>query len=241
MDDGSSATALLELRNVEKEYRGLRPLRIQHLEVRQGERLALLGFDQTTAELFVNLATGAVIPDAGEVLAFGQSTAAIVDADAWLASLDRFGILTDRAALLDGLSVEQNLALGHTLELDPIPGPVRRSVAALADELVISAAELAAPAGAVAPLTRALLRLGRALALRPQLLLAEHPNAFLPPADLHEFTSRFSAVASARRLTTVVLTADLAFARAVATRVTSLQPSTGELRPTSGWGRWFSR
>src|SRR5688500_15948127 len=102
---------VLEFRNVEKAYGGLRPLRIQQLAVARGQTLALVGFDRATAEVFVDLATGATVPDAGEVRAFGQSTASIKDAEAWLASLDRFGILSERAVLLDGLTVLQNLAM----------------------------------------------------------------------------------------------------------------------------------
>ena len=36
---------VVELREVTKDYRALRPLRVQQLELRQGQSLALLGFD----------------------------------------------------------------------------------------------------------------------------------------------------------------------------------------------------
>jgi hypothetical protein len=38
----------------------------------------------------------------------------------------------------------------------------------------------------------------------------------------------------------VVLTADAKFAAQVGTRVLTLQPSTGELKPPSLWARWLS-
>ena len=41
-------------RHVE-DYGGLRPLRIAELRVAAGERVAMLGFDQPSAEVFVNL------------------------------------------------------------------------------------------------------------------------------------------------------------------------------------------
>ena len=56
---------VLELRGVSKDYRGLRPLRVKHLQVHQGESVALLGFDQITAEVFVNLVTGDILASAG--------------------------------------------------------------------------------------------------------------------------------------------------------------------------------
>ena len=57
-------TPLLELTSVSTDYRGLRPLRIERLTVASGDHVALVGFDRVTAELFVNLVTGAKLPDA---------------------------------------------------------------------------------------------------------------------------------------------------------------------------------
>ena len=95
----------------------------------------MLGFDRPAAELLVNLLTGAVVPDEGDVQAFGQSTRDIADGDTWLASLDRYGILSERAVLLEDMTVAQNLAVPFSLALNPIPPEVRSQVEALVDEL----------------------------------------------------------------------------------------------------------
>ena len=87
---------VLELSDVSKDYRGLRPLRIASLSVAAGERVAILGLDQITAEVFVNLATGASLPDRGDVRLFGRSTSAIADSADWLSIVDRFGIVSSR-------------------------------------------------------------------------------------------------------------------------------------------------
>src|SRR5690606_16542149 len=57
---------LVQLRNVSKDYRGLRPLRVARLDLRAGQSVALLGFDQVSAEVLVDLVTGATTPDSGE-------------------------------------------------------------------------------------------------------------------------------------------------------------------------------
>ena len=62
-------------------------------------------------------------PTKGEVLVRDHSTAAIADGDEWLASLDRFGIVSPRAVLLDAATLLQNLAMPFTLDIDPIPLP----------------------------------------------------------------------------------------------------------------------
>ena len=59
---------------------------------------------------------------------------AIADGDEWLASLDRFGIVSPRAVLLDAATLLQNLAMPFTLEIDPIPAGVADRAAALGRE-----------------------------------------------------------------------------------------------------------
>jgi len=45
------------------------------------------------------------------------------DERAWLASLDRFGIISPRAVLLTHSTLAQNLAIPFTLEIEPVPVP----------------------------------------------------------------------------------------------------------------------
>src|SRR3712207_1062159 len=131
---------------------------------------------------------------------FRSSTADISDGDAWLASLDRFGMLSERAVLLDQLTVAQNLAVPFSLQLDPIPDSVQRDVRRLAEEVAIDPASLAARVEAVDPGVRARVRLGRALALGPRVLLAEHPNASLAAEALPAFAADLSRIIAARGL-----------------------------------------
>jgi len=70
---------VLELSDVSKEYRGLRPLRIARLLVAATDQIAIVGLDRAAAEVFVNLVTGTTLPDVGEVRLFGRPTTAIAD------------------------------------------------------------------------------------------------------------------------------------------------------------------
>jgi predicted ABC-type transport system involved in lysophospholipase L1 biosynthesis ATPase subunit len=232
---------VIALRGVRKDYRGLRPLRLEHLEVRQGESVALLGFDRVAAEVLVNLITGATLPDSGEVDVFGTATRAITDPDAWLAAMDQFGILSERIVLLEPFTVEQNLALPFSLEVDEMPLDVRSSVRQLADEVGIVPDQLPQSVARLDAEAQVRVRLGKALALGPRVLFAEHPNAALPPDEVPRFAADLAGIAARRHLTMVVMTADATFARAVSDRVLTLKPATGELTPASGWRDWFTR
>jgi ABC-type transporter Mla maintaining outer membrane lipid asymmetry ATPase subunit MlaF len=231
---------VLEFRDVQKAFGGLRPLRIRHLDVLRGQTLALLGFDGTTAEAFVNLATGAAVPDTGVVRVFGTSTESIADADAWLTSLDRFGIISERAVLLDGLTALQNIAMPLTLEVEQLPDGIRAQVTRLAAEVGIHPNDHARQVGALSPAARLRVRLGRALALGPVILIGEHPNASLPAEDAPAFAADFAKIVATRGLASVTLTAERTFAAAVAEEVLTLEAATGELKATAGWRRWFA-
>jgi predicted ABC-type transport system involved in lysophospholipase L1 biosynthesis ATPase subunit len=237
---GNASDVVLEVRGVTKDHRGLRPLRIERLELRAGESLALLGFDLATAEVLVNLIIGAAVPDTGDVKVFGQLTTWITDVDPWLRGLDRFGLLTDRALLLDPLTAEQNLAMPYSLEIDALPAAIRERVESLAAEVGLETAELSSPVAQLPAASRLRVRLGRALALGPSILLAEHPNASLSHDEGARFAGDLARIVAERRLTSLLLTADLAFARRVAPRVLSLHPATGELRTPTRWSSLFS-
>jgi ABC-type polar amino acid transport system ATPase subunit len=232
---------VVEITNVTKDYRGLRPLRVASLVVRARERIAIAGFDRTTAEIFVNLINGAVVPDAGEVRIFGSPTTAIANGDEWLESLDRFGVVTERAVLLDGMSIAQNLALPFSLEIDPMPDDVLARVRDLAGEMGIDERQLDRPAVQAAIGIRMRIHLGRALAPGPRVLMLEHPTASLPPEEVPAFARTVRTAVEARGIALIALTEDTAFAEQVAERALKLQPGTGALASTRGWRRWMGR
>jgi putative ABC transport system ATP-binding protein len=237
MPDGTSAA--LQFRNVEKQYGALRPLRIHDLQISAGSCAALVGFDQAAAEAFVNLATGAVLPEKGEVACLGQSSAAIADSDAWLAFVERIGIVSSRIVLLEGMTIAQNLALPFDLEFDPIPANVLPRVRALAAETGIDESMFGIPAGEADASTRARVLLARALALDPEILLLEHPTAALNQQDVKAHAALIRQISDRRglRLTMVALTVDERFAKALGGRLLNWQPATGELKERRGWFR----
>src|SRR5688500_8359192 len=126
---------LVELAGVSKDYRGLRPLRVQRLELRAGESIALLGVDAAMAEVLVGLITAAQLPDEGEVNVFGRATRSITSVDDWVRELDRFGLISDRAVLVEQFTAQQNLALPLSLDIDDIPAALRNEVQHLASEV----------------------------------------------------------------------------------------------------------
>jgi ABC-type lipoprotein export system ATPase subunit len=147
--------------------------------------------------------------------------------------------VSDRAVLIEQLTAEQSIAMPLSLELENMPPDLRAAAQALADEVGLSADERAAPIARLPPAARLRVRLGRALALDPRVLLAEHPNASLAAHEIPLFAADLARIVAARRLTSLVITADRSFATAVTQQVFTLQPATGALKPSGSRWRIF--
>jgi predicted ABC-type transport system involved in lysophospholipase L1 biosynthesis ATPase subunit len=227
---------VLELTGVSRNYGGLRPLRIAELRVAPGESVALLGFDQPTAETFVNLATGASLPDSGDVRLFGRLTRDINDSADWLATVDRFGIVGERAVLLDALTPIQNLAMPFTLDIEPPPDEIRRRAEALALEVGLADTTWTSPVAGLDAAGWLRVRFGRAIALDPAIVLLEHASARLERHEVATVGEQIRRIAAARGIALVALTADEAFAKAAGSRVLTLEAATGRCKPLRrGW------
>jgi ABC-type branched-subunit amino acid transport system ATPase component len=229
-------SAVLELSHLVKDYRGLRPLRIDRFVLAPRDRSAMLGLDRPAAETLINLITGAALPDSGDVRIFGRRTADITDSSDWLAVVDRLGIVTERAVLLEALSSIQNLALPYSLDVEPPSDDLRSKAAALAREVGLPHADWDRAAGSLDSLGRARLRLGRALALGPEVLLLEHATAGVARSSVAALAADIRRAAAGRGIATLSFGADPDFAAAVADRVLMLDAASGRLtRRRRGW------
>ena len=223
--------ALLEIRGLVKDYQALRPLRIRELTVTPGAIMSIGGLDAVAAETFVHLVTGAVVPDAGDVIMFGQNTRGITDSVAWLKSLDRIGMVTARGILIEAFSVLQNIAMSFTLDVDPIDPRVVPQAGAVARDVGIDPALFDVAAGKVPAEIKMRVHLARGLALGPSLLIAEHPSAALPRDAVAAFGTDLVKAAQTRGLAVLAITADDVLAKAIGGDRLELVPATGELRP----------
>lgn len=231
--------ALVTIEGLTKNYQALRPLRIASLSLKRAGMVSLMGLDALAAEMFVGLITGAMLPDEGDIHLFGKSTRDVTDTEAWLEMLDDVGIVTERAVLIAQFSVLQNIAIPFTLQVDPIADDMRPQVERLALEMGLAREALDRPVAQAAPEVVARVRLARALALDPIVLVLEHPTASIPPAEVKSFAAEIVRVARARQLSVLAITADHTFANALGGQVLTHEPATGALKPQSTWRKIF--
>jgi len=224
--------------NVEKQYGALRPLRVRDLRIPAGRVTMLVGFDRPAAEVFINLMTGATLPDKGEIVSLGRQTSAIATGDEWLSFVEQFGITSERIVLLEAMTVEQNLAISYDLNLEPVPEPIARRVAELAAEVGIDTGALQTRVADAPALLRSKIHLARALAFNPAVVVLEHPTAQLTPDEAMQYAAIVKTVSARRGLTTIGLLMDEKFAKATGGRLLVWQPATGEMRERSGLRFW---
>lgn len=231
---------LVTLTGVVKDYQSLRPLRIRKLDIMPGQSVALMGLDEGMAAALVNLLLAGSLPDEGDVVAFGASTRTVRDPERWMEIIDNYGLVSQRSVLLPQLTAAQNLAIPLTLDVGRLSDEMRTAVEELADEIGLSEGDRVLPLSDLSAASVLRIRLGRALALRPRVLIAEHPNATLDASESMTFASRIRAIQRERQLATLTITAERRFAEAIADTVLVLQPATGELKPAArGLLRWF--
>lgn len=234
---------IIEFRGVEKALGEAFPLCIKAFTLREHERVVLRGLPGVMGEAFTNLIIGASLPDQGDVIVFGKNTKEIKTDTEWLTSLDRFGLVSDRAVLLDQSTIAENLALPMTLAIDPMAPDIRERVEALALEVGLPAKNLDRALGAIAdssPTERTRLHLARALAQQPEVLLLEHPTT-RHRQNGYQFGASLRTIADARKLSVIAVSDDDRFARETGGRRYEVERD-GTIRP-AGFGirRFFSR
>ena len=203
------------------------------------DRVALTGIDQVAAQVLADLITGATLPDTGTITVFGRPTSSLADGADWLSLIERIGIVSERAVLLDALTVIQNLAMPFSLDIEPPPPELRERAAALAAEVGLADGTWDQPVASLDAAGHLRVRVGRALALDPALLLWEHPSAALPRDQVIPAATAMRKVLQARNVASLSLTADLEYASAAADTVWTLDAATGRVH--AGRRGWFGR
>jgi ribose transport system ATP-binding protein len=163
-----STPLLLEATGVVKRYGAVTALRNASLSIRPGEVHALMGANGAGKSTLVKILTGAVRPDAGQILIRGEARAVHSPAEARRAGLVS---VYQEPALVPDLDIESNLRLTRT--------PVS-SFMNWVRELGVTDLDLRETARRIPLAILRVLDLARALAIEPDVLLLDEMTAALP-------------------------------------------------------------
>ena len=177
-----SPPPLLELRGVTKRFSGgVLANDDVLLSLAAGEVLGVLGENGAGKSTLMNVLTGLVAPDAGEIRIDGVATQLASPRDA---AADGIGMVHQHFKLIDTLTVQENLALGDRrwgwTVIDY--GRLRKTLGALAGELGI-ALDLTARVNRLSIGQQQQVEILKALSRKPRILILDEPTSVLAPEE----------------------------------------------------------
>ena len=198
-------------------------LRLRHLHIRQGARIALTGPSGCGKSTTLDLLGLALRPDSAARFTFAPAGSAPVDVlaqwqggqlDALAAlRLGYMGYVLQTGELLAFLTIKENMTLPARLG-GMTPAEADERARKFADDLDLPKGLLSALPGALSVGQRQRAAIVRALVGRPSLILADEPTAALDPDNAQRVMDAFLKVVAEERATLVLVTHNADWARA---------------------------
>ena len=223
MQSPSHSAALAVLR-ASKTYGAVKALDDVTLTVHPGEVHGLIGQNGAGKSTLVGIASGAVVPDSGEVFIDGQPAVG----DPHRARELGLAIVRQEPALMADLTVAENLYLGVPAELRPPPAEIKAWATQLlrrwrSDSMI----EANARVNTLTAEQRFVVDIVRALAVRPRVLVLDEPTEHLQADDVQRLFACIAEVTAAGT-GVVYISHRIKEVRQIAQRVTVLRDGQGQ-------------
>jgi putative ABC transport system ATP-binding protein len=153
-------------------------LQVDSLTVAVGQSLALLGPSGVGKTTLLRLMTGLLQPNSGEVKLGAVSLSRLNETNRRAFRLSEVGLVFQDFALLDYLTVEENILLPQRFGKEPLTPAASQAIRGLAERLEIDK-HWRKLAGQLSQGERQRVAIARALIHRPRYLFADEPTASL--------------------------------------------------------------
>lgn len=210
----------IEFRHVRKSFGDNAVLRDVNLSVEAGETLVVIGRSGSGKSVMLKLMVGLMHPDGGSVLVDGEDITRM-DERGLFRVRRKFGFLFQGSALLDSLTVGENVGLGLAERAEDPPGEIRRIVEEKLGMVGMEGIGRQMPAELSGGM-RKRVGLARAIAMNPEIVLYDEPTTGLDPIMADAINGLIVRLRERLAITSVVVTHDLTSARKVADRVAML-------------------
>jgi ABC-type transporter Mla maintaining outer membrane lipid asymmetry ATPase subunit MlaF len=213
---------------VEKFVRSSPILRLDDLRISERESVAFYGLPPEHAEIIVNLMTGATLPDEGSVRILGTDSRAVAEERDWFEFVENFGIYDTHHSFQEGVSIGENVASLYRLKNESMEEPqLSAAVLKIANLVQLTITDLSKMIGEATPLMQSKIRLSRALAYQPRILILLYPTESFTLEVSRQFAELLKRTKRKQRYTLVLFTSDIHLAELVADRVIFLNPISG--------------
>lgn len=218
----------IRFENVVKKPHGSPLLHIDDLSITEGESVGFYGLPEEYSEVLINLVTGATVPHEGLLEILGTDVREIDDETEWFQFVENVGIYGSQSLLQEGVSVGENIAALYRRRDDSTEEPqLSASVLALANMVHLTITDLAKLVGEASPSLRMKIKLARALAYHPAILVLADPTADLAPELFREFVELIRRTRRKLHYTLLFFTSDIWLLEQLSDRVIFLNPASG--------------
>ncbi|HEX5131388.1 MAG TPA: ABC transporter ATP-binding protein [Candidatus Krumholzibacteria bacterium] len=210
----------IECHNVWKSFGPKHVLRGVDLVVRPGETLVVMGQSGTGKSVLLKHFVGLMVPDRGTILVDGQDVARLSRKKLFELRM-RFGMVFQGAALFDSDTVLRNVGLALREHTDKTGAEIRAIVNEKLRMVGLEGVGDKYPAELSGGMKK---RVGfaRAIAMNPECVLYDEPTTGLDPIMADVINTLIMKLSDELKITSVVVTHDLASAYKVADRIAML-------------------
>jgi phospholipid/cholesterol/gamma-HCH transport system ATP-binding protein len=213
---------------VHKQFEENRVLRGVDLTIDWGEVTTILGPSGCGKSVTLKHIIGILRPDSGRVTVDGHDMAHI-ETKELLQLRKRAGVLFQSSALFDSMSVKENVAFGLRMHTRMTEAEVSSRVAECLEEVNLPGSEEVMPMDLSGGM-RKRAALARAIALSPDFVLYDEPTTGLDPRTANTVGELILKLQEDLRITSVVVTHDLALARRISDSVALLYKGITEVQ-----------
>ncbi len=193
-------------------------------DVLEGETLVIIGRSGAGKSVILKHIVGLVKPDSGRVIVDDLDIVPLGE-HALFGVRQKFGFLFQYAALLDSLTVGENVGLGLKERSAASVVEIRRIVREKLDMVGMGGTEDIMPADLSGGMKKRV-GLARAIAMEPEIVLFDEPTTGLDPITADSINELIVTLKDGLNITSVVVTHDLVSARHVGDRFAMIHDGT---------------
>jgi phospholipid/cholesterol/gamma-HCH transport system ATP-binding protein len=211
---------MISVVDLHKSFGATRVLDGLSLEIEKGETMVIIGQSGSGKSVLLKLLIGILAPDRGEIFIDGTNVTALAP-DERQRLTRKFGMLFQGAALFDSMTVAQNVAFGLERYSDLPAATVRAKVTESLEVVGLRGVEHLMPFELSGGMKKRV-GLARAIAYAPEIMLYDEPSTGIDPIRADAINELILMLKREMRVTSVVITHDIASASKVADRMAML-------------------
>ena len=208
---------MIQLKDVNKSFKGKPALQHINLEIRDGETLAIIGGSGSGKSTLLRLMIGLIRPSSGEIWIQGRETSHLPEKEMDEVRL-KMGMVFQYSALFDSMTVGDNVAFGLREHTDFPEDKIRSIVAEKLRLVGLPGIEDSMPNELSGGMKKRV-SLARAIAFEPEIIFYDEPSSGLDPIMTAKIDELIVEMQRTLKVTSVVVTHDMASACHIADRI----------------------